>query len=195
MQAERDSLCIGSLHAPISSPPLPGKPPQHFPPCFSRVSPSPTCVSRGWLYDRVPRLQNPSLLSFLYHPQADAVLHTAPRIEVLTFCHWKQRNQAEFLKSTHMLNRLLIPQVSARATLLTCLPSSPPCFTTPETSVHSISTVMGHNNTARLVLDAGHRSEEPILCQSPQNMTSPFIFLLYYSPVIRIKSPGALPGQ
>lgn len=93
-------------------------------PLFARTSTSPTCVSRGWLYDRVPRLQNPSSLSILYHPQADAVFHTAPSIEVLTFCHWKQRNQAVFLNST-----LLLTLTHLQAQLLTYLAQ----FTTPYT--------------------------------------------------------------
>lgn len=92
-----------------------------FPPYFVRISSSPTCVSRGWLYDSVPRLQDPSFFSILYHPQADAVLHTAPSIEEFTFCHWKQRNQAEFLNRSHLLKRLLISNIPARAALLTHL--------------------------------------------------------------------------
>lgn len=58
-------------------------------PALSSVSPCPTCVPRGWLYDGVPRLQDPSLLSILHHPEADAVLHAAPGVEELTLGHCK----------------------------------------------------------------------------------------------------------
>lgn len=51
----------------------------------------PTCVPRSGLDQRVSRLYNPRSLRVFHHPQADAVLHAAPRVEVLAFCHWKAR--------------------------------------------------------------------------------------------------------
>lgn len=152
-----------------------------FPPRFARVSPSPTCVSRGWLYDSVPRLQDPSFFSILYHPQADAILHTAPSIEELTFCHWKQRNQAEFLNSSHLLNRLLIPNISARATLLTCLPNWPPYFTTPEMGIQlTVSPLLWVTTTKQvwylmLVTEAGNPYSVSLLKIWP--LLSSFLFI------------------
>lgn len=166
--------------------PFPGKLSQHFPPHFAKISPFPTCVSGGWLYDCVPRLQDPSLLSILYHPQADAVLYTAPSIEELTFCHWKQRNQAEFLNSSNLLNRLFMPKISARATMLTCLSNmSPPCFTPPEMGIQFTASPLLWVTTTWQVwyLMPAPEAKPLIFCQSSQNMTSPLNFTLYYSQV------------
>lgn len=46
-----------------------------------------TSVSRSGLYNGVSRLEEPSSLSVLHHPQADPVLDAAAGVEELTLGH------------------------------------------------------------------------------------------------------------
>lgn len=50
-----------------------------------------TCVPRSGLDQGVSWFYNPCSLCIFHHPQADAVLHAASCVEVLTFCHWKSK--------------------------------------------------------------------------------------------------------
>lgn len=57
-----------------------------------------TGVSRGGLYDCVPRLEGPSSLSIFNHPQADPVLHTSSSVEELTLGHCTRiHNNSKFI--------------------------------------------------------------------------------------------------
>lgn len=147
-------------------------------PLFARTSTSPTCVSRGWLYDCVSRFQDPSSLSILYHPQADAVFHAAPRIEVLAFCHWKQRNQAVFSNSS-----LMLTLTHLREQLLTHLVQ----FTTPYTEAE-----MGIPFTWRVLFYSHHQC---VLAPDISNLNKVFIevlsTLLLFSLIFSEKLQGA----